>query len=196
MYSLDSMLSRFFETCVSKLSQFTVPVVGGSSNLRVSAEISRITSYTIVFLYILKLSLRFISQGVRFVTSDDATPVPSRMSSTSDTLPSSQLDTTTGKLLGNAIKSLLSVESHALVQFFPALANQILEVLLVSSAMSQLEATPPSVNTDIGQWLALCQDMISGGACDVTKNAIRCVLGILLFYNSVDRPIHFLYFSL
>uniref|UniRef100_A0A158QG89 PH domain-containing protein n=1 Tax=Hymenolepis diminuta TaxID=6216 RepID=A0A158QG89_HYMDI len=134
MYSLDSMLSRFFETC-----------------------------------------------GVRFVTSDDSTPVPSRMSSTSDTLPSSQLDTTTGKLLGNAIKSLLSVESHALVQFFPALTNQILEVLLVSSAMSQLETIPPSVNTDIGQWLALCQDMVSGGACDVTKNAIRSFSMIMCF---------------
>ncbi|VDN96158.1 unnamed protein product [Rodentolepis nana] len=150
MYSQDSMLSRFFETCVSKLSNFTVPVIGGSTSLR----------------------------GVRFVTGDDATPVASR-TSTSDTLPSSQLDTTTGKLLSNAIKSLLSVQSHALIQFFPALANQILEVLLVSSAMSQLETPSPSANADIGQWLALCQDIVSGGPCDVAKNVIRSFSMIL-----------------
>ncbi|KAM7539379.1 hypothetical protein Aperf_G00000050196 [Anoplocephala perfoliata] len=145
MYSLDSMLARFFETCTNKLALFTIPDPGGSS----------------------------LSRGVRFVTSEDETPVPS------DTVPASHLDTTTGKLLSNAMKSLLSVESHALVQFFPSLANQILEVLLVSSAMSQLEPTPPSVNTDIGQWLALCQDMVSGGACDVAKNAIRSFSMIL-----------------
>lgn len=75
--------------------------------------------------------------------------------------------------MSNAIKSLLSAESHALVQFFPALANQILEVLLVSSAMSQLETTPTTANTETGQWLALCQEMISGGPCDLAKNAIR-----------------------
>nr|CDS26410.2 Dedicator of cytokinesis protein 9 [Hymenolepis microstoma] len=167
MYSLDSMLSRFFETCVSKLSNFTVPVTGVSSSLR----------------------------GVRFVTGDDATPVPSRTLSAPDTLPSSQLDTTTGKLLSNAIKSLLSVESHALVQFFPALANQILEVLLVSSAMSQLETTPPSANTDIGHWLALCQDIVSGSPCDVAKNVIRsfsmilCVIKDALSGSSVPSSL-------
>lgn len=58
------------------------------------------------------------------------------------------------------------------MQFFPALANQILEVLLVSSAMSQLETSAAPVTADASQWLVLCEDMIPGGACDLAKTAV------------------------
>ena len=90
---------------------------------------------------------------------------------TKATPASSHLDTTTGKLLSNAIKSLLLVEGHAVVQFFPALARQFLEILLVSSAMSQLE-TSTSVPPESSHWLALCEDMVPGGACDLAKTAV------------------------
>ncbi|VDK40732.1 unnamed protein product [Taenia asiatica] len=144
MYSLDAKLVSFFDTCALKLSIYTVPVA----------------TDTIVPVG---------AKGVRF-TTDDKSSISSRPPLPPDT--TSQLDTTTGKLLSNAIKSLLLVESHALVQFFPALANQILEVLLVSSAMSQLETSVASVTADASQWLVLCQDMIPGGACDLAKTAV------------------------
>ena len=99
---------------------------------------------------------------------NDKEPIPSRPDATS-----TRLDTTTGKLLNNAVKSLLLVESHSLVQFFPALANQILEVLVIGSAMGQCESMPNgAVTPDSGLWLALCQDMVLGGACDVAKTSV------------------------
>uniref|UniRef100_A0A915EZR7 Dedicator of cytokinesis protein 9 n=1 Tax=Echinococcus canadensis TaxID=519352 RepID=A0A915EZR7_9CEST len=144
MYSLDAKLVSFFDTCAYKLAVYTVPVATDAV-----APVG--------------------TRSVRF-TTDDKSSIPSR--SPFPSVAISRINTTTGKLLSNAIKSLLLVECHALVQFFPALANQILEVLLVSSAMSQLETSTASVTGDAGQWLALCQDMIPGGVCDLAKTAV------------------------
>lgn len=58
------------------------------------------------------------------------------------------------------------------MQFFPALANQILEVLLVVSSMSQLETTSGMVTPDASHWLGLCEDMVPGGACDLAKTVV------------------------
>ncbi|VDD76504.1 unnamed protein product [Mesocestoides corti] len=113
-----------------------------------------------------------VSRAVRFITADDRSATPSESLSL--------IDMTTGKLLSNAIKSLLLVESSALVQFFPALANQILEVILISSAMGQVEISTRlrggggggGGEVDESQWLTLCQDMNLGGPCDLAKTAV------------------------
>lgn len=97
------------------------------------------------------------------------------------------------------------VEIHALVQFFPALSNQILEVVLVSCVLGHRDANE-STTSDKGTagsssptpdhaWIRLCRDTCPGGPDDLAKTAIAYVkLSSLLLENHSCVYFTFYYF--
>ncbi|VDN25809.1 unnamed protein product [Dibothriocephalus latus] len=87
-----------------------------------------------------------------------------------------QLDNTSGKLLCESIKSLLLVEGPALVQFFPALTNQLLEVILGAVAVGQhvltVLATSGNAESRASTWVDVCQHLTWGSPGDLSKTAV------------------------
>nr|VZI44876.1 unnamed protein product [Spirometra erinaceieuropaei] len=160
VYTTDNHLARFFTTSSTKLMLYT----------RVASNMS-----------ITPKGVRMVSAPEKETSAAQLPPPPARP--TTITIQLSQLDITTGKLLCNSIKSLLLVEAPALVQFFPALTNQLIEIMLGAVAVGQhvLSVSTPSGRADSREsaWLDICQHMTLGSPGDLSKTAVG-TLSVLL----------------
>uniref|UniRef100_A0A183TBS7 C2 DOCK-type domain-containing protein n=1 Tax=Schistocephalus solidus TaxID=70667 RepID=A0A183TBS7_SCHSO len=151
IYTTDNHLARFFNTASTKLMLYT-----------------RVAS-----------NMNITPKGVRMVSAPEKTTTGAQLSPsrpTTITIQLSQLDITTGKLLCNSIKSLLLVEGPALLQFFPALANQLIEIILGAVAVGQqvlsVLTTSGNVDNRDSAWVNICQHLTQGSPGDLSKTAV------------------------
>uniref|UniRef100_A0A0V0J8H6 Dedicator of cytokinesis protein 11 n=1 Tax=Schistocephalus solidus TaxID=70667 RepID=A0A0V0J8H6_SCHSO len=167
IYTTDNHLARFFNTASTKLMLYT-----------------RVAS-----------NMNITPKGVRMVSAPEKTTTGAQLSPsrpTTITIQLSQLDITTGKLLCNSIKSLLLVEGPALLQFFPALANQLIEIILGAVAVGQqvlsVLTTSGNVDNRDSAWVNICQHLTQGSPGDLSKTAVG-TLSVLL--NSISSLLGF-----
>ncbi|CAL8069153.1 unnamed protein product, partial [Calicophoron daubneyi] len=158
IYTRDPVLSRFFRACGDLLRQvFALPSPLIGSGLK--SKSNRVT--------------------FREDLIEDAHPQPSGWNNRVSSLSSSSATPSCGLHLCNAIKSLLLIDSSALVHFLPSVMNQFMEIILISATTGhRWTSSPGATGAEIPSSIAWL-DSVKPNSTSTPNDILKTTVGTM-----------------